>query len=155
MNGDMGLPGAEPSLGQARDRVSGPAIGLIVVGGIGVLMALWGMVQSATGANQVPEEMFNDPNMAQYRSIIEGSQRFGIVGNVLVLLTSGLTIFGALKMKNLQSYGLAMAASIVAMIPCIGPCCCVGLPIGIWSIVTLSKPEIKAAFDNVSRGQTL
>jgi hypothetical protein len=151
-NGNMGLPGSEPSLGQARDKVSGPAIGLIVVGGIGVLMALWGLVQSATGANQIPEEMMNDPNMAQWRGFIEQSQRFGVVGPILGLLTSGLTIFGALQMKNLKNYGLAMAASIVALLPCVGPCCCIGLPIGIWSIVTLVKPEVKAGFDAANRG---
>jgi hypothetical protein len=49
-------------------------------------------------------------------------------------------------MKNLQSYGLAMTASIVAMIPCISPCCILGLPFGIWALVILNRPEVKAAF---------
>jgi hypothetical protein len=55
-------------------------------------------------------------------------------------------VMGALKMKILQSYGLAMTSSILAMIPCISPCCLLGLPIGIWSVVVLSKPEVKSAF---------
>jgi hypothetical protein len=49
-------------------------------------------------------------------------------------------------MRKLDSYGLAMTASIVALIPCISPCCVVGLPIGIWALVILSKPEVKSAF---------
>jgi hypothetical protein len=32
------------------------------------------------------------------------------------------------------------------MIPCISPCCLLGLPIGIWALVVLLKPEVKAAF---------
>jgi hypothetical protein len=39
-----------------------------------------------------------------------------------------------------------MTASVIAMIPCISPCCIVGLPIGIWAMVVLSKPEVKSAF---------
>ena len=70
----------------------------------------------------------------------------GIVGAIIGLALDGLVIMGALKMKNLQQYGLAMAASIVAMLPCISLGCCVGLPAGIWSLVVLSKPEVKSAF---------
>jgi len=51
-----------------------------------------------------------------------------------------------LKMKKLENYGLAMTASILAMIPCLSPCCLIGLPIGIWAVVVLSKPEVKSAF---------
>jgi hypothetical protein len=39
-----------------------------------------------------------------------------------------------------------MAASIIAMIPCVSPCCLLGLPIGIWALVVLMKPEVKSAF---------
>jgi hypothetical protein len=59
---------------------------------------------------------------------------------------SVVVFMGASKMKNLQSYGFAMAATVIAMIPCIGPCCILGLPIGIWALVILLKPEVKGAF---------
>jgi hypothetical protein len=39
-----------------------------------------------------------------------------------------------------------VVTSIVAMVPCLGPCCIVGIPIGIWALVVLMKPEVKAAF---------
>jgi hypothetical protein len=63
----------------------------------------------------------------------------GVLGGIFIL-------FGGIKMRRLESYGLCMAASIVAMIPCLSACCLVGLPIGIWSLVMLSKPEVKSAF---------
>jgi hypothetical protein len=53
---------------------------------------------------------------------------------------------GAGKMKRLESYGFAMAVSIIAMIPCISPCCLIGLPMGIWALVVLLDPNVKAAF---------
>jgi ABC-type proline/glycine betaine transport system permease subunit len=55
-------------------------------------------------------------------------------------------IFAALKMKELRQWELSLAASIVAMIPCISPCCILGLPIGIWALVVLLRPEVKEAF---------
>jgi len=55
-------------------------------------------------------------------------------------------LLGALKMKNLQSYGFAMTAAILAMIPCLSPCCLLGFPMGIWAIAVLVDPQVKAAF---------
>ena len=48
--------------------------------------------------------------------------------------------------KKLESYTFAIIATIIAMVPCISPCCIVGLPIGIWALVVLNKPEVKGAF---------
>ena len=49
-------------------------------------------------------------------------------------------------MRSLEKRTMAVVASIVAMIPCIGPCCLIGIPIGIWSLVVLMKPEVQQAF---------
>jgi len=68
------------------------------------------------------------------------------VSAVIGLVVSGVIFFGAMKMKSLENYGLAMAASIIAMIPCFSPCCLLGLPIGIWALVVLTKPDVKSAF---------
>ena len=70
----------------------------------------------------------------------------GVVLGIIGILVSVVILLGAMKMKKLESYGLAMAASIIAMIPCFSPCCLLGLPIGIWAVVVLSKPEVKSAF---------
>jgi len=64
----------------------------------------------------------------------------------LVLLTTGIvTIVGALKMMRLQSYGWAMTASVLALLPC-SPAGLLGLVVGIWALVVLSRPEVKRAF---------
>jgi hypothetical protein len=51
-------------------------------------------------------------------------------------------------MKKLESYSFAMAAAIIAMIPCISPCCLLGLPFGIWALVVLGDGSVKAAFQS-------
>jgi hypothetical protein len=70
----------------------------------------------------------------------------GGIFSILAITGGVLIILGALKMKKVESYNSAMAASIIAMIPCVSPCCILGLPFGIWALVILSKPEIKTAF---------
>ena len=141
------FPGMPPTnTAAAQQQVSTPAILLMVTAGLGLVMALLGLVQTAMGGGNIPPEVLNDPNMAQFRPWLERSQSFGAFGNVLTLALSGVTFFGALKMKNLENFGLAMAASIIAIIPCFGPCCCIGIPAGIWSLVVLNKPEVKSAF---------
>jgi ABC-type proline/glycine betaine transport system permease subunit len=52
-------------------------------------------------------------------------------------------------MRKLKSYSFAMAMLILNMIPCCNSCCClVGLPIGIWGLTVLMKPEVKRAFQS-------
>lgn len=140
-----GLPGPGASAA-AREQVSAPAILLMVTAGLGVVMSLFGLAQYALGSGEAYSELFADPNLAQYRPLLERAQSVGGFSNVVTLFLSGLTFFGALKMKNLENFNLSLAAAIIAILPCVGPCCCLGLPVGIWSLVVINKPEVKAAF---------
>jgi hypothetical protein len=57
-----------------------------------------------------------------------------------------LIILGGVKLMNLSGSGLPIVGSILAMIPCTSSCCClIGLPAGIWALVVLSRPNVKAA----------
>jgi hypothetical protein len=71
---------------------------------------------------------------------------FAIGSSFVELLVAGFIIFAAIKMKDMEQWGLAVAASILAMIPCISPCCIIGLPVGIWCLTVLMRPEVKDAF---------
>jgi len=58
---------------------------------------------------------------------------------------SGVLILGGIKMRQLELYGLAIVASILALLPChVG--WIVGFPVGLWSCFVLSRPDVKAAF---------
>jgi serine/threonine protein kinase len=63
---------------------------------------------------------------------------------LLIFATSAFMLLGAIKMLRLQSYPLAVTASILAMV--VTPGNLVGLPLGIWAFVVLMRPEVKAAF---------
>lgn len=127
---------------QAIAELAGPSIGLMVTAIIGACLQAFGLFFNMLGAGLSsftaggPEE--------QILSYFSGG--VGVASSLIGLLIAGLIIYAAIEMRNLRQWALAMAASILAMVPCISPCCLIGLPMGIWSLIVLLKPEIKAAF---------
>ena len=63
----------------------------------------------------------------------------------LSLLSGIVMIVGGLKMLRLQSYGWAMTACVIAVLP-FNPVGFIGLIIGIWGLVVLNQPSVRAAF---------
>lgn len=126
----------------ALDQVSGPAVGLIIVGALDIALSLFRMVGIMAGFGLGAMQATNP--MQQRIMAIFGSA--GIVLAIVELLVGGLILFGGLKMRRLENYGLCVAASILVMIPILSCCCIVGVPIGIWALVVISKPEVKSAF---------
>ena len=142
------IPGADVGA-RAAQEVSGPAIGLMITAALGVLAALAGIAYILSGGmsmNTFNAGGQNPDAMRMMRMIQSSTGPMGIVVRIIGILACGFIFYGALKMKKLENYSLCMGASIIAMIPCISPCCLVGLPIGIWALVVLNKPEIKASF---------
>ena len=123
-------------------QVSGPATGLLVTGIIGAFFAGIGLIMNIIGMGVSP--FIRDEIPDRYVEFWEGS--IGAASSFIGILVAAFIIFAALKMKELRQYELSIAASIVAMIPCISPCCILGLPIGIWCLVVLLRPDVKAAF---------
>jgi hypothetical protein len=133
------LPTTSPAAGLAQ--VNGPAIALIVLAILGFILQAGSLVMNMVGAS-----IFANSQMPNQAWVNMFSGTVGVVLGIVGLLVSGLILFGGIKMKKLENYGLAMTTSILAMIPCVSPCCLIGLPIGIWAVVVLSKPEVKSAF---------
>jgi hypothetical protein len=140
-------PGGSPA--QAREAVSLPAILLMVTSALTFLYGLYGLV-SPVNADQMAQlqQAMQDPNMAPMRGFFEFITSRGgrLTFSLPYLVINALVFLGALKMRGLQSYGLAMTSGILSLIPCCGPCVCVGIPLGIWALVVLRKPEVRAAF---------
>lgn len=124
----------------AMEQLKGPAIGLMATAGVGAAWQVLALIMNVTGAGMgaLMRGSRGMPNML--------SGGIGAVFNVIGLIMAVVVFLGASKMKNAESYGFAMAAAILAMIPCVSPCCLLGLPLGIWALIVLLKPEVKAAF---------
>jgi hypothetical protein len=65
---------------------------------------------------------------------------------VVGFCVSCLVIFGAIRMKRRESYGIALTTAILSVIPCPSSCCGLGVPFGIWAIIVLCNSNVKAAF---------
>lgn len=133
---------AAPGDAMARDMVNGPAIALMATAGVGIFFQLLGLALNLLGAGL--GTALGQGNEQKLQAMFSGVG--GIIGAILGIAVGVFIFFGASKMKNLENYGLAMATAVVAMVPCFSPCCVLGLPIGIWALVVLNKPEIKSAF---------
>jgi predicted Zn finger-like uncharacterized protein len=124
--------------GMALNAVSGPATALQVVAGIKLALMILGICAFvfliAGGQNRGR----NGPDQGMQLVL-------NLVSVVIGLVQAGVILWGAGCMKRLENYGAAMTASIVALIPCSG-CCILLIPFGIWSLVVLSKPEVKDSF---------
>ena len=57
-----------------------------------------------------------------------------------------LLAWGAISMVRQGSYVWAMTVCILALIPSLGPCYFLGIPIGLWGILVLRKPEVRSSF---------
>ena len=128
----------------ASDMVSGPAIGLIITGILNIIFAAARTAFALVGTGGAMIQHTGNPEFDKMFAAMMGT--FGLAAGVIGFLGGILILIAGVKMKKLEAYGLAIAASIIAMIPCLSTCCIVGLPIGIWALVILSKPEVKASF---------
>jgi hypothetical protein len=139
-------PPMPPVGAPASQQVQGPAMGLLITAIIGILLNLIGLAVNALGMGMSGLENIGGGSGAadQYMQYMSGGM--GIVSSIIGLGISGFILWASMQMKQLRKWNMSVAASIVAMIPCIGPCCLIGIPIGIWSVVVLMKPEVKAAF---------
>ena len=135
----------QPNFNAVAGKVKAPAIAMIVVSALGIVYQLGMLVARLAGV-----AMSNMPtgNMSaeQARIVNMLSGGLGLVGAVLAVAVGGFIIFASMKMMNLQNWGMALAAAILIIIPCLSPCCCLGIPVGIWAIVVLVNAEVKAAF---------
>ena len=133
---------SETARGDALQAVSAPATALLVVSliSIGTLLLSLAfdayLLLSGAAARLDPDGI--DP---------QAKVAIRMAWGVAILAASFYVLWGSLQMKRLANYAHARMAAIVAAIPCIGPCCLLGIPFGIWALNVLVRPEVRSQFD--------
>ena len=127
------------------NAVSGPAIALIVTGALGIIAdiayAIYQVWSQAQMAKAFPPGQV-DPN---YELGLRIGKVIVYIIVPLALIWSITLLVGGLKMKKLEGFGLAVTSCILAMLP-MNCCCLMGLPLGIWGLVVLNRPDVKNSF---------
>lgn len=121
-------------------------MGLIVAG---ILGGLSGLAQLLMASRQSMYGMrgwwyYADES---YRAGYRMGYMIALVAAFLSLVLAPVVVYGASRMMKLTSYKMSRAAAVLALIPCTSCCFLVGIPMGIWALIVLNKPEIRQAFD--------
>jgi hypothetical protein len=146
--------GPEPS--SAPRAAFGPGVFLIVVAVANLLGGLGGIgmaIMFAAIPNEMFEKALEQQNPQQRKALEEqgmGPQQLrniyiyggGITG-VVGLISGAIMLLGGIQMCRGRSYGLAVLASVLALLT---GCCLLGQAAGIWALIVLVNPEVKAAF---------
>jgi len=111
-----------------------PAIILMVLSGLMLLSAPVNVVMRLGQMEMIPAD--------QRGPVLIGT----IVGAILVVVFNLLIIIGAINMLKLKKQGTAKMGAILACIPLCSPCVVLGIPFGIWALVTMGRPDVKAMF---------
>ena len=156
--GKAELGGAPHHPGGPRDPYAGPdpasmvkapAICLIIFGVIFGFLSLCGAGQGVAmlagvipGPEVPPDAPPEAVEMMQtwYRLAPMLNVATGLMGTVSCILA----FVAGLRLLSLRGGTLTKVAAVLIMIP-FGGCCCLGIPLGIWVLVLLGKPEVADA----------
>ncbi|MDB4481131.1 hypothetical protein N9049_01715 [bacterium] len=122
-------PGQYPNQGggaSASGKVKGPALGMLISTSVWMFLFLLVLARNIVFYSWVADQAA----ASEFASIV-GQGVAGSIQSIVGLIGGGVIIFGCIKMMKLQAYGFAFATSILVMIPCISPCCLLGIPFGI------------------------
>lgn len=70
---------------------------------------------------------------------------FGLVSLIYIPV-----LIGGLKLRNAQGRGIGFTAAVIVMLP-VSPAFLAGLPIGVWALVVLNRPEVIEAMNRRRR----
>jgi Protein kinase domain len=135
---------AQPPMAQAPGtapvgaQVKWPALGLLATGILNwVLLPLaLALLLPAVARHAAPM----GPGRAMVLSLV-----------ITPFVLCSFLIYAALKMMRFEAYASSVAAGIIAMV--VTPGNLLGFPVGIWALVVLSRPEVRAEFRR--RGQIM
>jgi hypothetical protein len=130
--GEFGPDIADPDFADIiRRRVSRPGTALLIMGSIYSVFPAIYLVRVLLFANRLPVEEF----------LVVAAFFF----------TAIVIAVGGAKMAFMESYSIAKIGAALACIPLISPFVLWGIPFGIWALVVLRDPKVKAAFEAKAR----
>lgn len=131
---------------QFSGRIIKPAIGLVATGLFGLgcsLLSLLGAL--GTGIFALVAEI--ERGTMVFSLVLAASL---LVASFTTFLSSAFVLFATFRMKSGKSFGLAVTAAIVAVLPGLSPFFPLGLPLGIYTLMVLFDPTVRRHFSGQS-----
>ena len=141
----------EDGIEAARSAVKAPAILMIITAVLSLLHAIYSLVTitqapiedilrqaEKQSGQQLPVQL----PVATMKTAMIAFGSMPIVGALIILIAGQ-------RFLSLRNRGLVTTGGILLLLPCCGitfPLCLLGIPVSVWSLVVVSKPEIRSAF---------
>jgi hypothetical protein len=134
----------------AKADLNVPSLLLLIFGGLSVLYDLVTRLRSkGDEAEQIADFMrqLKVPEDVWRRGVELATGPVANAVSIFAVLLVLVMMAGAWQMRSLKNWPLAVAACVIGLLPCGQGCCCaVTLPVSIWALVLLTKPEVRAQF---------
>ena len=157
-------PKAKGSARRGRDKLATPGTFLAIASGIGLTLLVLGFLANITGldgnrdkldqmiadAKAAPPGPGRDAQVKVFQKYRRNFTALVIGSSLLFIAIHITTLIAGQKMQSAEGFGLALTGSLRALLPC-GGCCILTLPAGIWCLIILFDPDVKAAFAKSAR----
>ena len=143
-------PAAQPELRRpargresAADRVHGAALALQGVTSISLVLCIVAVIV-------IPVVLMLGAGRQKPEVVVQLFAQ--LIWCVVISIACCVILWGASKMKRLESYRWAITAAAVSTVPCLTPCFVLNIGFGIWALVVLNELDVKAAFSQRESG---
>jgi hypothetical protein len=141
--------------------VRGPAVALLILAVLGWISNVFLAVKLKNGGPESLHELITETRSTMEQIYPPGPARdqaqqmlneefiynFQLTLSVVMLVLCTGAMIGAMQMLRLRSYWMAVLGSLFIMGNLTNCCCLAGIPIGIWSLSILLRPEVRRAFE--------
>jgi hypothetical protein len=135
---------------QAQDLLNWPSMLMLMTGALGMMWSIAQLLtEMLTDTAQFMEQVLRNVPEEQREALLPlmnmRTTTSGIFFSLLSIASNAFLLWAALQMRELKNWNVAVAASVLLVIPC--HCCyCISIPAGIWALVVLLRPDVKAVF---------
>jgi hypothetical protein len=149
--------GDEEAIRKAKSSVFVPAVGLIGIGGLTILSAIWGLIQlpalpgkfdeiiKQIEANQKVPAQQRQAQVDIITTVRDFLVNYGPILYGVQTLLGVVILAGGIRFFSLSNPGLVVLSALGSILP-FSACCFLGLIFGIWALVALGNPTVKAGF---------
>jgi hypothetical protein len=142
--GDEYIRQDEPRADAGR-KVIPPAVGVFLAAGAHLLMNGMAVVQAIFAPEQLQQAAQQMRNMFPAAPQMDIA-RLSLIGGILFIGVSVVQALCGLAMLTRRSYALSLVGAALCVANCNQVCCLLSIPVGIWALVVLMTPDVRASF---------
>lgn len=138
----------------AKAKLIVPAVGLILIGVLSVLYAIFNSLLSGQTKSNIDRQIrqvemsqaMDATQKKQFQLIMRLYKDYMPLFNGLSAVCGAVIGIGGFQMMSLSARPVCFAAAILSIIPFTNCCCCLGCVFGVWAIIVMNLPDVRSGF---------